>query len=48
MVLDLSRDLYKISHPIVIQKLSLVAANKTTKLFKSYLSGGTQLVRIAG
>lgn len=46
ILLDLSKALDSISHPVVLQTLGLVAADKTTKWFKSYLSGSTQVVRI--
>ena len=46
ILLDLSKAFDSISHSILLQKLSLVAADKATKWFKSYLSDRTQTVRI--
>ena len=46
ILLDLSKSFDSISHSTLSQKLSLVAADKTTKWFKSYLSDRTQVVRI--
>ena len=46
ILLDLSKAFDSISHSILLQKLSLVAADKTTKWFKSYLSDRTQVVCI--
>ena len=44
--LDLSKAFDSISHSILLQKLSLVAADKAIKWFKNYLSDRTQTVRI--
>ena len=46
ILLDLSKAFDSISHSILLQKLSLVAADKTTKWFESYLTERTQVVRI--
>ena len=46
ILLDLSKAFDSISHSILLQKLSLVAADKTTKWFESYLTDRTQVVRI--
>ena len=46
ILLDLSEAFNSISHSILLQKLSLVAADKTTKWFESYLTDRTQVVRI--
>ena len=46
ILLDLSKAFDSISHSILLQKLSLVAADKTTKRFESYLTDRTQVVRI--
>ena len=46
ILLDLSKAFNSISHSILLQKLSLVAADKTTKWFESYLTDRTQVVRI--
>ena len=45
-VLDLSKAFDNISHSILLQKLSLVAADKTTKWFESQLTDRAQVVRI--
>ena len=46
ILLDISKAFDSISHSILLQKLGLVAADKATKWFKSYLSDRTQTVRI--
>ena len=46
ILLDLSKAFDSISHSILLQKLSLVAADKTKKWFESYPSHRTQVVRI--
>ena len=46
ILLDLSKAFDSISHSILSQKLSLVAADKTTKWFESYLTDRTEVVRI--
>ena len=46
ILLDLSKAFDSISHSILLQKLSLVVADKTTKWFESYLTDRTQVVRI--
>ena len=46
ILLDLSKAFDSISHSILLQKLSLVAAEKTTKWFESYLTDRAQVVRI--
>ena len=46
ILLDLSKAFDSISHSILLQKLSLVAADKTTKWFESYLTDRTEVVRI--
>ena len=46
-LLDLSKAFDSISHSILLQKLSLVAADKTTKWFESYLTDRSQVVRIS-
>ena len=46
ILLDLSKAFDSIGHSILLQKLSLVAADKTTKWFESYLTDRTQVVRI--
>ena len=44
-LLDLSKAFDSISHSILLQKLSLVADDKTTKWFESYMTDRTQVVR---
>ena len=46
LLLYLSKTFDSISHSILLQKLSLVAADKTTKWFESHLTDRTQVVRI--
>ena len=46
ILLDLSKAFDSIIHSILLQKLSLVVADKTTKWFESYLTDRTQVVRI--
>ena len=45
-LLDLLKAFDSISHSILLQKLSLVVADKTTKWFESYLTDRTHVVRI--
>ena len=45
ILLDLSKDFDSIIHSILLHKLSLVATDKTTKWFESYLTDRTQVVR---
>ena len=47
ILLHLSKAFDNISHSILLQKLSLVAADKTTKWFESYLTDRTQVVHIS-
>ena len=47
ILLHLSKTFDNISHSILLQKLSLVAADKTTKWFESYLTDRTQVVHIS-
>ena len=46
ILLHLSKAFDNISHSILLQKLSFVAADKTTKWFESYLTDRTQVVHI--
>ena len=46
ILLDLSKAFDSISHSILLEKLSLVAADKNTMWFESYLTDRTQVVRI--
>ena len=47
ILLHLSKAFDNISHSILLQKLSLVAADKTTKWFESYLTDRTQVIHIS-
>ena len=47
ILLHISKAFDNISHSILLQKLSLVAADKTTKWFESYLTDRTQVVHIS-
>ena len=47
ILLHLSKAFDNISHSILLQKLSFVAADKTTKWFESYLTDRSQVVHIS-